>query len=213
VPFAIGYPFAGAQVACPHEGCDIRGTRLQIYLHRVCFSLIEPFVPYLNTVLSLTLISAFGHAQTNSVQPPVEKSNPDTRQRDDTAPLRIHRLESVTWDVATCELVWVVSTGIKIGSRYTPSERQTYRMDMDAAVMQVGLEKRAFDIEEAEGVHDLLDLISRYAAESSIWWENGEGDKPGKDDPVANNPPKRLVARSSKIKDVRVSQPKPASKH
>lgn len=37
---------------------------------------------------------------------------------------------------------------------------------------------RHFDPDEAEQVGKLMDLICRYALESTIWWEHGESEKP-----------------------------------
>jgi hypothetical protein len=89
----------------------------------------------------------------------------------------MRRLEKVTWDATKCELLWVISTGTSTGDQYTPSTEQTYRIDMDSAIMQVGGERRGFEMDEAKNVHLLMDLISRYATESTVWWERGEGER------------------------------------
>jgi hypothetical protein len=90
---------------------------------------------------------------------------------------RLRRLESLTWNPVTEELSWVVSTGDWSTGTYQPGPKETYVIHMDAAVMAYGGEDRRFSSEEAERVHMLMDLISRYAVESTVWWEHGEGEK------------------------------------
>ena len=120
--------------------------------------------------------------------PEAENLQPDKPQSGNGASKSVHRLEFVTWDPAKCELVWEVTTGTKNGDLYTPSQRLTYRIDMDAAVMRAGAERRGFDEDEATKAHLLMDMISRYAAESTIWWENGFGVK-------VDSPTERPMAR------------------
>ena len=128
-------------------------------------------------VWALLLTSAVICAQPGTADRRAQSASPRDAPTDDKKPEKIHRLESVTWNPMTCELTWVVSTGIRVGRRYTSSEQKTYQISMDIAVMQVGAERRAFQMQEAENVHTLMDIISRYAADSTIWWDNGEGEK------------------------------------
>jgi len=37
--------------------------------------------------------------------------------------------------------------------------------------MKANGEGRSFDKDEAESVHLLMDVISRYAVESTVWWK------------------------------------------
>ena len=128
--------------------------------------------------------------ESRDARPGAENIQPDRPQQGNGASESVHRLEFVTWDPAKCELVWEVTTGTRNGDHYTPSQRATYRIDMDAAVMRVGAERRGFDKDEATNVHLLMDMISRYAAESTVWWENGFGvkiDSP-RERPMARRP-------------------------
>ncbi len=110
----------------------------------------------------------------------------DNKKPDDSAALR--RLESVTWDSVKHELSWDVSRGDKKGDAYQPHSKDRYEINMDSATMTVNGETRHFSDDEAANVRTLMDFISRYALESTVWWENGEGDpvdgngnvKPGK---------------------------------
>lgn len=78
------------------------------------------------------------------------------------------RLESVTWDLKSHKLTWVVKTG---------EVTEKYEIEPDTAVMAVKDEKRGFTKKEAEALHRLLDVLSVYCAESVDWWERGEGDR------------------------------------
>ena len=84
----------------------------------------------------------------------------------------VRRLESVAWNPVTGELTWVVS-------KQTPdaTSKDTYLIRIDQALMKFEDERRGFDPQEARAVHKLLDLLSRYAVESTIWWEDGQGIK------------------------------------
>ncbi len=84
-----------------------------------------------------------------------------------------HRLETVTWNPVTEELTWVISSGEKTGGGYVPAATEKYTIHMDSALMNFRGEGRRFSEDEAERVHILMDLISSYAVESTIWWEHG----------------------------------------
>ncbi len=83
--------------------------------------------------------------ESRDARPGTENLQTDKPQRGNGASESVHRLEFVTWDPAKCELVWEVTTGTKKGDQYTPSQRVTYRIDMDDAVMRVGAERRGFE--------------------------------------------------------------------
>jgi hypothetical protein len=107
----------------------------------------------------------------------------------DTKALR--RLESVTWDSVKHELKWEISTGKREGNGYQPHSSSRYEINMDKATMTFNGERRRFSEDEAENVRALMDFVSKYAVESTVWWENGEGDpvdgnetpKPGRPKP------------------------------
>lgn len=93
------------------------------------------------------------------------------------------RLESVTWNPADHKLTWVISTGSRdAAGKYKPVKSQTYNIDMSAATMMLNGEGRRFSRDEAKNVQMLMDLVSKYAVESTIWWDQGQGAPLGKDD-------------------------------
>jgi hypothetical protein len=98
------------------------------------------------------------------------------------------RLESVTWDLKTHKLVWVVAKGKMQGSDFIVTGSDRYEISPDEAVMQVADEKRGFATQEAVSLHKLLDTLSVYCAESVVWWDEGQGIKL---DPKGAPEPKR----------------------
>ena len=92
------------------------------------------------------------------------------------------RLEAVTWNPVDHKLTWTVSQGSVGGKgKFVESEKFTYEIDMDAATMSTSGEDRRFSKSEAASVHALMDLVAKYAAESTIWWDAGEGEPLPKD--------------------------------
>lgn len=114
------------------------------------------------------------------------------------------RLESVTWNPVEHKLTWSVSEG-KVDGRgaYEPNEKATtYEIDMDDATMLFNGEGRRFSRSEATNVRTLMDLVAKYAAESTVWWEAGEGEPlNGSGSQTDRNNPERNRARP---------EPKPA---
>lgn len=90
---------------------------------------------------------------------------------------QFRRLESLTWNPVTDELTWVVSSGDERNGSYQPGKKETYSIHMDSATMKFGAEGRLFSREEAANVHVLMDLLSKYAIDSTEWWEEGHGQK------------------------------------
>jgi len=87
------------------------------------------------------------------------------------------RLESVTWNSIRHELTWVISSGEKAdGSLYRPGASENYQISLDEATMSFAGETRRFSKEEASNVHVLMDLIAKYAVDSTVWWEDGQGE-------------------------------------
>jgi hypothetical protein len=64
---------------------------------------------------------------------------------------------------------------------FVESEKFNYEIDMDAATMSTSGEDRRFSKSEAASVHALMDLVAKYAAESTVWWDAGEGQRIPKD--------------------------------
>lgn len=92
------------------------------------------------------------------------------------------RLESVTWDLNSHKLVWVIQHGSDQNGKFVGTGADRYEISPDEATMQFSNEKRGFTAEEAASLHKLLDTLSLYCAESVIWWDRGEGDKVGSPD-------------------------------
>ena len=86
------------------------------------------------------------------------------------------RLNSVTWNLETHKLVWVVESGSEVDGDFVPASTQKYEVSPDDAVMAFSNEKRGFTEEEAASLGHLLDVLSLYCAESVIWWDQGMGD-------------------------------------
>ncbi len=104
----------------------------------------------------------------------------DQEQGEDDQP---RRLESVTWNSVKHELTWVISRGDKRGASYKALASDSYLINMDDATMAFSGEKRRFSKEEAANVHVLMDVIAKYAIDSTVWWDDGQGeplDKNGK---------------------------------
>ena len=91
------------------------------------------------------------------------------------APAR--RLESITWSPGNHKLTWTISEGTADAKgAFKGTSKVTYEIDMDAATMELNGEGRRFSKAEAVRVHALMDVVSKYAAESTVWWEAGEGE-------------------------------------
>ena len=88
----------------------------------------------------------------------------------------VRRLEGVTWSPADHKLTWTVASGKMTDGKFEARERFTYEIDMDAAVMTNSGQDRRFSKQEAVRVHALMDMVAKYAAESTIWWDAGEGE-------------------------------------
>lgn len=87
------------------------------------------------------------------------------------------RLETVTWNPGEHKLTWVVVDGsVADKGKFQGSKKTTYSIRMDEAMMSLEGEDRRFSKSEAVSVHRLMDMVSKYAAESTVWWEAGEGE-------------------------------------
>ena len=53
---------------------------------------------------------------------------------------------------------------------------------MDSATMSFNGNGRRFSKTEAANVHQLMNLVAKYAAESTFWWEAGQGEPVDKDE-------------------------------
>jgi hypothetical protein len=102
------------------------------------------------------------------------------------------RLETVTWDSVKHELTWVISNReANSGKLYLPGPTENYQISLDDATMSYEGETRRFSRQEASNVHVLMDLIAKYAVDSTVWWEDGQGDPVnGPEEKQQSAPPK-----------------------
>jgi hypothetical protein len=118
------------------------------------------------------------------------------------------RLESVTWNSVKHQLTWVISKGGGAESgKPDPAEKgqDRYEINMDNATMVYNGEVRRFSKEEASNVHMLMDLISKYAVDSTIWWDQGQGQKLDRDGRPVDGDGDKDEGKKSKV--LRVSGP------
>ena len=117
----------------------------------------------------------------------------------------VKRLASVTWDLGSEKLTWVVQKGSMVNGDFVPASEQKYEIKPDSAVMAVAQEQRGFDDDEAAALHHLLDILSVYCAESVVWWDEGQGT------PIAPGAhpgaPGKTDKKTDGEKPVRVGQP------
>jgi hypothetical protein len=87
------------------------------------------------------------------------------------------RLEAITWNPVEHRLTWTVAEG-KLGEagKFESGKKTSYSIKMDEALMSLEGEDRRFSKTEAVSVHRLMDMVAKYAAESTVWWESGEGE-------------------------------------
>jgi hypothetical protein len=125
------------------------------------------------------------------------------------------RLESVTWNSVKHELTWVISSGDKGGGAlYRPDASQNYQISLDEATMSFDGETRRFSRQEASNVHVLMDLIAKYAVDSTVWWEDGQGEpvngREPKEQPAPSQPPVPGDDESVAVLRVAARTPTPA---
>jgi hypothetical protein len=140
----------------------------------------------------------------------------DAKPLPDAKTGNVKRLGSVTWDMATHKLVWMVEEGTLVNGGFVPSSGVKYEISPDDAMMMFGEEKRSFGAEEAANLHLLLNVLSRYCVDSVVWWEQGpagptspqQSPQPGPvTKPEQPAQPKQPVAPAGK--PVKVAQQKP----
>ncbi|MCL5744978.1 MAG: hypothetical protein M1541_13805 [Acidobacteria bacterium] len=106
-----------------------------------------------------------------------QEKKPDSNNNNNKAPQSTdkRRLESVTWDLKSHKLVWVVQRGSDQNGKFVANKSDRYEISPDDAVMSYLNEKRGFTQQEASSLYKLLDTLSLYCAESVVWWDQGEG--------------------------------------
>ena len=114
------------------------------------------------------------------------------------------RLEAVTWNPLDHKLTWTVAKGnVNADGKFESVEKSSYEINMDAATMRVAGKDRRFERAEAVSVHALMDLVAKYAAESTVWWEAGKGQPVDENSPAPDAIPHRSRPRE-------LPQPPPA---
>ena len=129
----------------------------------------------------------------------------------DSKPAEMKKLATVTWDLDAHKLIWVVQKGTENSGKFEVSKEDRYEITPDDAVMSYLQEKRGFTEDEATSLHHLLDVLSLYCAESTAWWDDGQGvplDSTGKPTGPGKNPEKP----DNSVQPHRVDGPKPAPK-
>jgi len=139
--------------------------------------------------------------QTQSVKEPPARSE------------EVKRLGSVTWDLDSHKLVWIIQKGEMQNGEFVSHGEQRYEISPDDAMMGVSEELRGFDTDEAATLHQLLDVLSLYCAESVVWWEEGKGTPaPTSVRPKATQKPKTEKPADPESKPVKVKQAEPQQK-
>lgn len=140
------------------------------------------------------------------VQPGPERATPPEKP----AKVVFRRLESVSWNPVNAELTWMLSVWDPAISTDQPAGQERYVIHLDKAVMQFQQETRGFDTEEAKHVRSIMDLISRYALESTVWWGRGGGTP--EDHHWDSSPQERDRTNPKAAPDGNGDQPNPALK-
>jgi hypothetical protein len=139
-------------------------------------------------IICTSVFSSLGKAQGNretTVEPAPERAAPPQKPvqpgpeaavpPEKPPKVVFRRLESVSWNPVTAELTWMLSIWDPTISTDQPAGQERYVIHLDKAVMQFQEETRSFDNDEAKHVRSIMDLISRYALESTVWWGRGGG--------------------------------------
>ena len=130
--------------------------------------------------MKTALIALFAAAATFGAEPPKPaqalKVPPQSAQK---KPGQYKKLGSVTWDLQAHKLNWVVQKGTLTNGEFTPTSEERFEISPDDAIMGRAGELRGFDGEEAVALHELLDTLSLYCAESVVWWDKGQGNPAG----------------------------------
>ena len=88
----------------------------------------------------------------------------------------VKRLQSVTWDLTTHKLVWTVEKGTIVDGEFVPGTKDKYEVSPDESFMAFAGEQRSFGEEEGDALRHLLDVLSLYCVESTVWWDHGAPD-------------------------------------
>lgn len=129
----------------------------------------------------------------------------------DAGATQVKRLASVTWDLNTHKLSWIVEKGSMVDGAFVPSSQGKYEVSPSEGFMAVNEEKRGIEDDEANALHELLGVLSVYCVESTVWWERGADDGTS----PTLSPDAKPAAPGTKIeqrKGVDQDKPQPADK-
>jgi hypothetical protein len=151
-----------------------------------------------NALIALLLSFAAAVSAQDAKTVPQEKNSGETK-----------KLGSVTWNLETHKLTWVVTKGTTVNGKFVPSSEDKYEIVPDDATMAFLNEKRGFTEEEATSLHHLLDVLSLYCAESVVWWDQGQGTPIDDSTPAVpgKHPGKNLKPVKPGDKPTKVAQP------
>ncbi len=157
----------------------------------------------------LTMMSCareHGTTGTNPKSTGARAARIDTVQDSDNTP---RRLESFSWNPIKHRLTWDISRGEHKASEqeYRPVSTDHYEIYMDDATMTFNGETRRFSEGEAMKVRVLMDVLSRYAADSTVWWEEGQGEPVGGEGRAPVTPRTKQKPRTVASPDQVVSLP------
>lgn len=125
-------------------------------------------------VLSLSLsYSNLGYAQEGDAN----RAAPGGKPGDKQTTTFLRRLDAVTWNPVRAELTWMVSVWDMRNGERTLVTKERYTMHPDVAVMESSGEYRRYDADEAKRLRTLMDMISTYVVNSTVWWDYGPDAK------------------------------------
>jgi hypothetical protein len=128
------------------------------------------------------------HSGSGAPQAPAEGKSAAGKAAPENGSLVLRKLESVTWNPETAELTWVVSVWDSGSTSGQPTAKENYTIHPDTAIMNFQGEGRRFDSEEARQVRIVMDMITTYTVESTVWWAHGFGQKlDGNQEPAPGN--------------------------
>jgi hypothetical protein len=113
----------------------------------------------------------------------------------DSEAIKAKRVASVTWDLQTHKLVWVVQNGVQQNGEFVPSSEERYEVSPQQGAMAFEGEQRGFTVQEAAWLQQLLNILTVYCAESVVWWNAGQGEPLEEGSPAAAPPSENPHAR------------------
>ena len=109
-----------------------------------------------------------------------DTSKPNADRRGEEDPAKRRRLEAVSWNPVTGLLTWTVSNGHTDEGKYVADGgKKSYEIDLQQAIMSHNGSQRRFSSEEARNVMTIMHVISKYAQDSTVWWDAGKGQPVG----------------------------------